>query len=108
MLGKDERPPNQAFMESMPYTQSLLANGVAKGYHAKAAPPTVTMPRLKVSVSSFLIIVAKMVCRMPAVYGPYLFAYDCRRSYLVLSEDSLMWLSISTLKFYLMTIFLVN
>ncbi|XP_022133279.1 GPI ethanolamine phosphate transferase 2 isoform X2 [Momordica charantia] len=38
-------------MESMPYTQSLLANGVAKGYHAKAAPPTVTMPRLKAIVS---------------------------------------------------------
>lgn len=32
----------------MPYTQSLLANGDAIGYHAKAAPPTVTMPRLKV------------------------------------------------------------
>lgn len=34
----------------MPYTQSLLANGDAIGYHAKAAPPTVTMPRLKVCV----------------------------------------------------------
>ena len=62
MLGKDERPPIKALMEAMPYTQSLLANGIAKGYHAKAAPPTVTMPRLKVSVSSFLIIVAQMVC----------------------------------------------
>ncbi|XP_011657950.1 GPI ethanolamine phosphate transferase 2 isoform X3 [Cucumis sativus] len=38
-------------MEAMPYTQSLLANGIAKGYHAKAAPPTVTMPRLKAIVS---------------------------------------------------------
>ncbi|XVF61528.1 hypothetical protein PTKIN_Ptkin08bG0136500 [Pterospermum kingtungense] len=35
----------------MPYTQSLLANGLAIGYHAKAAPPTVTMPRLKAMVS---------------------------------------------------------
>lgn len=32
----------------MPYTQSLLANKMALGYHAKAAPPTVTLPRLKV------------------------------------------------------------
>lgn len=35
----------------MPYTQSLLASGMAVGYHAKAAPPTVTMPRLKAMVS---------------------------------------------------------
>ncbi|XP_062178247.1 GPI ethanolamine phosphate transferase 2 isoform X3 [Alnus glutinosa] len=38
-------------MEAMPYIQSLLANGAAIGYHAKAAPPTVTMPRLKAIVS---------------------------------------------------------
>ncbi|XP_050371365.1 GPI ethanolamine phosphate transferase 2 isoform X2 [Argentina anserina] len=38
-------------MEAMPYTQSLLSNGMAIGYHAKAAPPTVTMPRLKAMVS---------------------------------------------------------
>ncbi|KQK02046.1 GPI ethanolamine phosphate transferase 2 isoform X2 [Brachypodium distachyon] len=38
-------------MESMPYTQSLLAGCKAVGYHAKAAPPTVTMPRLKSMVS---------------------------------------------------------
>lgn len=35
----------------MPYTQSLLSSGLAFGYHAKAAPPTVTMPRLKAVVS---------------------------------------------------------
>ncbi|XP_057541503.1 GPI ethanolamine phosphate transferase 2 isoform X2 [Amaranthus tricolor] len=35
----------------MPYTHSLLANGMALGYHAKAAPPTVTMPRLKAMIS---------------------------------------------------------
>ena len=39
-------------MEAMPYTQSLLANGMAVGYHAIAAAPTVTMPRLKVSALS--------------------------------------------------------
>ncbi|KAH9712748.1 GPI ethanolamine phosphate transferase 2 [Citrus sinensis] len=51
VLGKDGNPPRKAFMEAMPYTQSLLANGMAIGYHAKAAPPTVTMPRLKAMVS---------------------------------------------------------
>lgn len=52
MLGKKGQPPSKAFMEAMPYTQSLLANGAGVGYHAVAAAPTVTMPRLKVSVSS--------------------------------------------------------
>ncbi|GAY38786.1 hypothetical protein CUMW_039350 [Citrus unshiu] len=51
VLGKDGNPPRKAFMEPMPYTQSLLANGMAIGYQAKAAPPTVTMPRLKAMVS---------------------------------------------------------
>ncbi|KAA8546732.1 hypothetical protein F0562_003161 [Nyssa sinensis] len=51
VLGKDGQPPSRALMEAMPYTQSLLANGMAIGYHAKAAPPTVTMPRLKAMVS---------------------------------------------------------
>jgi ethanolaminephosphotransferase len=50
VLGKDHQPPSKALMEAMPYIQSLLANGAAIGYHAKAAPPTVTMPRLKVGV----------------------------------------------------------
>lgn len=48
MLGKDGLPPREDFREAMPYTQALLSNGMAIGYHAKAAPPTVTMPRLKV------------------------------------------------------------
>ncbi|KAK4566843.1 hypothetical protein RGQ29_002914 [Quercus rubra] len=42
----------------------VLANGMAIGYHAKAAPPTVTMPRLKAMVSGasqFLKIGWKMV-----------------------------------------------
>ncbi|KAI9165742.1 hypothetical protein LWI28_019692 [Acer negundo] len=51
VLGKDGKPPRKVFAEAMPYTQSLLASGKAIGYHAKAAPPTVTMPRLKAMVS---------------------------------------------------------
>ncbi|XP_058097022.1 GPI ethanolamine phosphate transferase 2 isoform X2 [Magnolia sinica] len=51
VLGKGDQPPSKAMMEAMPYTQSLLSNGRAVGYHAKAAPPTVTMPRLKAMVS---------------------------------------------------------
>ncbi|XVF17348.1 hypothetical protein REPUB_Repub10bG0113200 [Reevesia pubescens] len=51
VLGKNGKPPSKQFKEAMPYTQSLLANGLAIGYHAKAAPPTVTMPRLKAMVS---------------------------------------------------------
>ncbi|KAG5574560.1 hypothetical protein H5410_054694 [Solanum commersonii] len=51
VLGKDGEPPPKPFQETMPYTQSLLSKGRAIGYHAKAAPPTVTMPRLKAMVS---------------------------------------------------------
>ncbi|XP_028754540.1 GPI ethanolamine phosphate transferase 2 isoform X1 [Neltuma alba] len=51
VLGKNGRPPSKAFVEAMPYTQSLLATGKAVGYHAIAAAPTVTMPRLKAMVS---------------------------------------------------------
>ncbi|XP_006293624.2 GPI ethanolamine phosphate transferase 2 isoform X1 [Capsella rubella] len=51
VLGRDGQPPRNVWKESMPYTQSLLAKGDAIGYHAKAAPPTVTMPRLKAMVS---------------------------------------------------------
>ncbi|KAK9285804.1 hypothetical protein L1049_025005 [Liquidambar formosana] len=51
VLGKDDQPASKDLMEAMPYTQSLLTNGMAIGYHAKAAPPTVTMPRLKAMVS---------------------------------------------------------
>ncbi|XP_017975282.1 PREDICTED: GPI ethanolamine phosphate transferase 2 [Theobroma cacao] len=51
VLGKNGKPPSKQFLEAMPYTQSLLASGLAVGYHAKAAPPTVTMPRLKAMVS---------------------------------------------------------
>ncbi|XP_043805495.1 GPI ethanolamine phosphate transferase 2 isoform X2 [Manihot esculenta] len=51
VLGKDGQPPRKDLMDAMPYTQSLLSSGMAIGYHAKAAPPTVTMPRLKAMVS---------------------------------------------------------
>ncbi|KAL4197269.1 hypothetical protein AMTRI_Chr04g250260 [Amborella trichopoda] len=51
VLGKDGSHPSEALMNAMPYTQSLLLNGKAVGYHARAAPPTVTMPRLKAMIS---------------------------------------------------------
>ncbi|KAL5078981.1 hypothetical protein RYX36_007402 [Vicia faba] len=51
VLGKKGQPPSKAYMEAMPYTQSLLANGTGVGYHSVAAAPTVTMPRLKAMVS---------------------------------------------------------
>nr|CAB3447925.1 unnamed protein product [Digitaria exilis] len=51
VLGRGGNPPSKEMMESMPYTQSLLAGCKATGYHSKAAPPTVTMPRLKAMVS---------------------------------------------------------
>ncbi|KAM0912167.1 hypothetical protein ACQ4PT_012881 [Festuca glaucescens] len=51
VLGRGGKPPSKEMMEAMPYTQSLLAGCRAVGYHAKAAPPTVTMPRLKSMVS---------------------------------------------------------
>ncbi|KAG8059236.1 hypothetical protein GUJ93_ZPchr0002g24231 [Zizania palustris] len=51
VLGRDGKPPSKEMLESMPYTQSLLTGCKAAGYHAKAAPPTVTMPRLKAMVS---------------------------------------------------------
>ncbi|KAF3790065.1 GPI ethanolamine phosphate transferase 2 [Nymphaea thermarum] len=51
VLGRDGSPPAYSMIEAMPYTQYLLSNGIATGFHAKAAPPTVTMPRLKALVS---------------------------------------------------------
>lgn len=48
VLGKGGQPPKKDFMEAMPYMQSLLNSGLSLGFHSKAAPPTVTMPRLKV------------------------------------------------------------
>ncbi|KAL8143454.1 hypothetical protein V2J09_016486 [Rumex salicifolius] len=51
VLGKDGQPPPKDLIDAMPYTQSLLSNGMGIGYHAEAAPPTVTMPRLKAMVS---------------------------------------------------------
>ncbi|XP_011097481.1 GPI ethanolamine phosphate transferase 2 isoform X3 [Sesamum indicum] len=54
VIGKDGKPPPEVLKKAMPYTQSILAKGLAVGYHAKAAPPTVTMPRLKAMVSGAL------------------------------------------------------
>ncbi|KAK9109129.1 hypothetical protein Sjap_017189 [Stephania japonica] len=51
VLGKNNESPTISMVEAMPYTQALLSNGKATGFHAKAAPPTVTMPRLKAMVS---------------------------------------------------------
>lgn len=48
LLGRGGQPPPLEMVAAMPYTQSLLSAGRAYGYRAKAAPPTVTMPRLKV------------------------------------------------------------
>ncbi|CAN1836050.1 GPI ethanolamine phosphate transferase 2 [Linum perenne] len=55
VLGKDGQPPRKDLMEAMPYIHSLLSTRKAFGYHAKAAPPTVTMPRLKVVTVSTVI-----------------------------------------------------
>ncbi|KAJ0667600.1 putative Type I phosphodiesterase/nucleotide pyrophosphatase/phosphate transferase [Helianthus annuus] len=51
VLGRDGQPPSKTLKDAMPYTQSLLAGKMALGYHAKAAPPTVTLPRLKAMTS---------------------------------------------------------
>ncbi|KAJ6815950.1 GPI ethanolamine phosphate transferase 2 isoform X1 [Iris pallida] len=51
ILGRGDKPPPKSLMEAMPYTQTLLSDGKAIAYHARAAPPTVTMPRLKAMVS---------------------------------------------------------
>ncbi|XP_020580858.1 GPI ethanolamine phosphate transferase 2 isoform X2 [Phalaenopsis equestris] len=51
VIGRGSQPPEKSLMEAMPYTQSLLSERKALAFHAKAAPPTVTMPRLKAMVS---------------------------------------------------------
>ncbi len=48
VLGRGGQLPPTEMLMAMPYTQKLLTSGRALGFHAKAAPPTVTMPRLKV------------------------------------------------------------
>lgn len=37
-------------MRFMPYTNQLLSKGASYGFTAKARPPTVTMPRIKVGL----------------------------------------------------------
>ena len=51
LLGREGHPPPTELVAAMPFTHSLLATGKGLGYHAKAAPPTVTMPRLKVRLT---------------------------------------------------------
>lgn len=57
VLGKNGKSPPPDFVEAMQYTQSLLRTGEAIGYHAVAAAPTVTMPRLKVFKVSDIFVV---------------------------------------------------
>lgn len=57
VLGRGGRPPPAELVAAMPFTHSLLASGKGFGYHAKAAPPTVTMPRLKVNISTVTCII---------------------------------------------------
>lgn len=51
VLGRGGHPPPAELVAAMPFTHSLLVSRKGFGYHAKAAPPTVTMPRLKVNMS---------------------------------------------------------
>ncbi|KAG0494659.1 hypothetical protein HPP92_005653 [Vanilla planifolia] len=51
LIGRGDQPSQNSMWEAMPYTHSLLSKQRAIAYHAKAAPPTVTMPRLKAMVS---------------------------------------------------------
>lgn len=53
LLGRGDRPPPADLVAAMPFTHRLLATGKGVGFHAKAAPPTVTMPRLKVNMSVY-------------------------------------------------------
>ncbi|CAM8891104.1 unnamed protein product [Rhodiola kirilowii] len=51
VLGKNGQSPPRGLVDAMPYTQSILRRDGSIGYHAVAAPPTVTMPRLKALAS---------------------------------------------------------
>ncbi|MQL71450.1 hypothetical protein Taro_003782 [Colocasia esculenta] len=51
ILGKVDIPSSKIMTDAMPYTHTLLSSGRALAYHAIAAAPTVTMPRLKAIVS---------------------------------------------------------
>jgi hypothetical protein len=117
VLGKNGKPPNKAFMEAMPYTQSLLANGMGVGYHAIAAAPTVTMPRLKVSVNfSFK---CGSVKKEHIICVSFFFFFFVSTSYFILCLSfrpwfleqlgvSWMWLPTLTPRLIQMTILLVS
>ncbi|XP_024383334.1 uncharacterized protein [Physcomitrium patens] len=51
VLGRGGHPSLPELVAAMPFTHSLISAGKGLGYHAKAAPPTVTMPRLKAMTS---------------------------------------------------------
>eukprot|EP00250_Pteridium_aquilinum_P020571 c24867_g1_i1 orf=246-3212(+) len=51
LLGRDGLAPSRETAAAMPFTQELLFRKEAIGFHANAAPPTVTMPRLKAMTS---------------------------------------------------------
>jgi len=67
LLGKEGRPPPAELVAAMPFTHSLLASGKGLGYHAKAAPPTVTMPRLKVNLIPVTCIIRLLFLPVKAV-----------------------------------------
>ncbi|KAI3737750.1 hypothetical protein L2E82_27762 [Cichorium intybus] len=48
------QPASKIYKDSMPYTRSLLVNKMALGYHAKAAAPTVILPRLKAMTTGLI------------------------------------------------------
>lgn len=56
VLGRGGHPSLPELVAAMPFTHSLISAGKGLGYHAKAAPPTVTMPRLKVNMRAVSII----------------------------------------------------
>ena len=79
VLGKNGQPPRNDLMKAMPYTQSLLSNGMAVGFHAKAAPPTVTMPRLKVNLC-FVIFMSNSTSRYACFFAFYKTASSFEKS----------------------------
>ena len=56
LLGKGDSPIRKEMKEAMHFTQSLLTARKAIGFHARAAPPTVTMPRLKVNIGHIYVV----------------------------------------------------
>lgn len=68
LLGRGGRPPPAELVAAMPFTHNLLSTGKGLGYHAKAAPPTVTMPRLKVNMIPVTCIHTTLFLRVKTAY----------------------------------------